>query len=385
MIWLLAAALSLSVGDALSADDPERFTYHRVTNPRSPSPQARAEETEIPSLVSRLKYSSDWSDHARPRLLRQWTQILGKLQPTAADRHWFGDLRQARILKTEDRGSYERIELEIPLERDFFQPHVLLKPKGKGRFPAVIAWTSTTPDYRVPEQWWGQWLAEHGYVVLCGWSHIRNYRDGSSYRDGVSERVYERFGHWLGMGKMVYDVRREAEYLRTLGIVDRERIGFIGFSLSAKTALYVAAFAPEIAAVVSVDPHIAINGGTNWFAPWYLDWTRPFPDIPTPQHTVLSLLDTDPQRPGLEHDHHEILALAAPKPLLILGGSDTEDAGGDSDDHQSWGYVNRALEVYKLYGAGHRLQYVLTGEGHKPNGPLTDEAWRTFFERWLKK
>jgi hypothetical protein len=71
----------------------------------------------------------------------------------------------------------------------------------------------------------------------------------------------------------------------------------MGFSLSAKAAVYIAAFAPEIAAT---DPHIAINGGTNWFAPWYLDWERLVPDIPT--HTVLSMLNPDPAHPGFEHD-----------------------------------------------------------------------------------
>jgi hypothetical protein len=159
----------------------------------------------------------------------------------------------------------------------------------------------------------------------------------------------------------------------------------MGFSLSAKAAVYIAAFTPGIAAVVAIDPHIAINGGTNWFAPWYLDWLRPFPDIPTPQHTVLSLLNPDPARPGFEHDHHELLALAAPKSFLLIGGKgDSEDSGGDSDDLESWGYYNRAKEVYRLLGVPDRLQFVLTTNGHKPNGPEVDAAWRNFLARWLK-
>jgi hypothetical protein len=158
----------------------------------------------------------------------------------------------------------------------------------------------------------------------------------------------------------------------------------MGFSLSAKAAVYIAAFAPEIAATVAIDPHIAINGGTNWFAPWYLDWMRPFPDIPTPQHTVLSLLNPDIARPGFEHDHHELLALAAPRPFLLIGGKrDSEDGGGDSDDRQSWGYYNRAKEVYSLLGVPDRLQFVLTADGHQPNGPEVDPAWRAFIDRWL--
>jgi hypothetical protein len=220
--------------------------------------------------------------------------------------------------------------------------------------------------------------------VLTSWSFIRHYRDGSTYGSGAAEKVYERFGHWLPMAKMVHDARREAEYLRSLKEVDPERIGFIGFSLGAKAAVYVAAFAPEIATTVALDPHIAVNGGTNWYAPWYLDWLRPFPDIPTPEHTVLSLLNPDKSRPGFEHDHHELMALAAPRPFLLIGGrGDCEFCGGDSDDLGSWGYFNRAREVYDLLGVPDRIRFVLTRDGHTPNGPEIDPAWQGFFERWL--
>jgi dienelactone hydrolase len=264
----------------------------------------------------------------------------------------------------------------------------LLLPKnnGAGRFPTVICWTSTTPDYTAPEQWWGQWLVERGYVVLTGWSFIRHYRDGATYGTGAAQKLYDRFGHWLPMAKMVHDAQREAEYLRSLQQVDSRRIGFMGFSLSAKAALYIAAFAPEFKATVAVDPHIAVNGGTNWYAPWYLDWLHLFPDIPTAEHTVLSLLNPDPSRPGFEHDHHEILALAAPRALLIIGGrGDSEDGGGDSDDRQSWGYYNRAKEVYRLMGVPDRLRFVLTSDGHHPNGPAIDPEWRAFLDRYLRR
>jgi len=191
---------------------------------------------------------------------------------------------------------------------------------------------------------------------------------------------------------MVHDVQREVLYLKSRPEVDGSRIGFIGFSLSAKTAVYVGAFAPEIAAVVAVDPHIAINGGTNYYSRWYLDWQHRFPDIQTETYpiselrgTVQSLLNPDPNRPGFERNHHELLAMAAPRPFLLIGGSQSEDQGGDSDDLQSWGYFNRAKEVYELLGIGDRLIFASTSDGHHANGPNIDPAWKTFFERWLKE
>lgn len=365
--------------------EPPRLNQHKVTNRASPAPEPGAENELIPSLIEGLRSAGEWQTIRRPRLVQLWTAILGKLAPNEQDRKWFGDIRKAVIHETTDRGTYTRISLDLPIEKDFLQQHVLLLPKGDGRFPAVICWTSSTPDYTAPEQWWGTWLAEHGYVVLTSWSFIRHYRGDSTYKTGAPEKLYERFGHWLPMAKMVHDAQREAEYLRSFKQVDGKRIGFMGFSLSAKAAVYIAAFAPEIAATVAIDPHIAINGGTNWFAPWYLDWLRPFPDIPTSQHTVLSLLNPDAARPGFEHDHHELLALAAPRPFLLIGGRrDSEDGGGDSDDLRSWGYYNRAKEVYSLLGAPDRLRFVLTTNGHKPNGPEVDPEWRAFLDRWLQ-
>ena len=138
--------------------------------------------------------------------------ILGKIEPQGKDKLWFGDIRKVRVLDTQEKDTYTRIHLEIPLEKDVYQRHLLLVPKGakKGdKRPAVIAWTSSTPDYQMPEQWWGSWLAGKGYVVLTGWSFIRSYRDGTTARNGAADKVYERFGRWLPMGKMVHDVKRE--------------------------------------------------------------------------------------------------------------------------------------------------------------------------------
>lgn len=367
-------------------DNLARLYQHKVTAKHSPAPEPGAESELIPSLVDGLHSPEDWYGKKRPELVRLWTQILGKLEPDARDRRWFGDIRKGVIRDRRELEKYTRLEVDLPIEKDFDQKHLLLLPKnqGSGPFPAVVCWTSTTPDYTAPEQWWGQWLAEHGYVVLTSWSFIRHYRNDTNYASGAAEKVYERFGHWLGMGKMVDDARREAEYLRSLQQVDGGRMGFIGFSLGAKAAVYVAAFAPEFKATVALDPHIAVNGSTNWYDPWYLDWLRPFPDIPTSQHTVLSLLNPDPGRPGFEHDHHELMALTAPRAFLLIGGSQSEDRGGDSDDLESWGYVNRAREVYQLLGVPERIQYVSTNNGHKPTGLAIDPAWQAFFKRWLK-
>jgi dienelactone hydrolase len=286
---------------------------------------------------------------------------------------WFGDVRQARRTSREDMGGYYRYELEIPIEIDFRQKHLLLVPKAAPPTPrpAVICWTSTTPDWREPENWWGEWLAGRGYVVLTSWAYIRHYRHGSTIRTGAQELVHQRFGRWMPLAKMAHDARRQYAYLASMPEVDPGRVGFMGFSLSAKAAVYVAAFVPEIAATVSVDPGLPLRGNTNWGAPWYLDWDREFADIDTPEKTVKSLIG--------DRDHDEVVALAAPRPFLLLGGG----AERHSDGVSTQPLMERAREAYRAAGAGSNIEWALTRDGHAANGPRITPAWQEFIEKHL--
>lgn len=387
----LAVATEVAVPPA-SSRELARRKHHVANSPRTPAPEPGQENTTILSPLlkpngEKVTSAAEWYGTRRPELLKLWTEVLGKTEPNEADRKWFGDITKTIIKSTEEQPGYTRIDLDIPLETDFLQHHLLLIPRdqGRGPFPAVIAWAASSGDYRDPERWWGEYLASNGYVVLSSWSLMRNYRNATTSRTGAPDLLYDRFGRWLPIARMAYDIRRQAQFLKTRPEVDGSRIGFIGFSHSAKAAVYAGAFAPEIQAVVSVDPHIAINGGTNYYDPWYLSWQRKFKDIRTETGTVQSLLNPDIKRPGFERDHHELLAMAAPRPFLLIGGNQSEGDGGHSDDLQSWGYFNRAKEVYELLGIAERLQFASTVDGHKANGPNIDPAWKTFFQRWLKE
>ncbi len=309
-------------------------------------------------------------------LREQWREILGKFEPNSADRKWFVSKMREREIEVLDRGTYLRRHIELPLETDFWQPGLLLLPKDlkRGeRRPTVIAWSSTSPDWQKPEEWWGKWLVEQGFIVLTSWAHIRRYRDNTSFQNGVSEKVYERFGRWAGLSRMVWDVRQQARWLASHTNVDPKRIGFIGSSLSAKTALYVAAFAPEVSTVVSIDPHVPLwDGGTNYEAPWYLDADRKFPDIRTPEQTVRSLLKG--------HDHNELLTLAAPKPLLIIGGNDKKHSDGPS----TLPLIELGAKRYRELGVEERLRFHLLDTGHTPVHPKIDPLWQAFFTRYLR-
>ncbi len=389
--------VGILIGFVLFSEPIQAQAFYHTPPDGSDSRMRHQESQELTSLLvldngETVGSAQAWWTKKRPELVGHWTEILGKLGPTSQDDRWFGDITKIEKSAEVQCDGYRRIEIWLPMEKDVMQPHLLLVPDeaADGKCPAVIAWTSTSPDFRKPEEWWGTWLAKRGFVVLTGWSFIRNYRDGTTYSTGAQERVYERFGHWLSMGKMVHDVQREVEFLKSIPQVDPARIGFIGFSLSAKTALYVAALAPEIKATVSIDPHIPIFGASNYHSPWYLDFERSFDDIQTEDYpdeskrgTIWSLLDTDPSTPGFERNHHELLAMAAPRSLMIIGCSTDKVSAPHSDDRQSVGYVERAEEVYRLLSMEDRFQYVPLTCGHKAISPDIDEAWQSFFLKWL--
>ena len=387
--FTLVSLLGFSLASLAPAETGNlgRLTYHPWV--RGPSRQPGQHLMEIPSALvlengETAGSEEDWYALRRPELVELWTRILGKLGPAPEDRRWFGDITQVKVHSRQEREGYTRVHLGLPMEVDFLQDHLLLLPtnQGAGPFPAVIAWAATSSNYDAPEQWWGAYLARRGFVVLTSQSFIKKYRDDRSFRNGVHEPLYSRFGHWLPMGKMVHDVSREVEYLKSLPEVDADRIGFMGFSLSAKAAIYAAALVPELKATVSFDPGVALNGRTNWFKPWYLDWLKRFPGIPTqdyPIHdlrgTVLSLLNPNVRRPGLERNHHELMAMCAPRAFMLIGGR--------MDDLHNEGYCNRAAEVYDFLGVPDRYEYVPTPDGHSANGPRIDPAWQRFLHKWL--
>src|ERR1041384_325236 len=108
-----AVALLALIVSAVNAQN-----QHRVTNRSSPAPEPGAEKEPIPSLIAGLHSADEWRTVRRPQLMRLWTSILGKLGPDEKDLRWFGDIRQAVVREKADRGTYTRIALDLPIEKD---------------------------------------------------------------------------------------------------------------------------------------------------------------------------------------------------------------------------------------------------------------------------
>jgi dienelactone hydrolase len=224
----------------------------------------------------------------------------------------------------------------------------LLRPadiRKEEKRPALVALHATTRDTidqiagvkgRESRQL-GLQLAQRGFVVFCPrcflWQSVTNYKDAVA-------NFKKRHPKTLGMHKMLYDAIRGVDVLESLPYVDANRIGAVGHSLGAKETLYLAAFDERIKAAVASEGGIGFTF-TNWDAPWYLG-----PAI------------RDPKFP---RNHHELLALIAPRPFLILAG---EKGPGAADGDRTWPYLVAARKVYRLHAGPVRLGMYNHRAGH---------------------
>jgi hypothetical protein len=205
----------------------------------------------------------------------------------------------------------------------------LLKPARQDRpAPGVVVFHSTVdPSIRQSAgvegdlaKAFGLKLARQNCVALCPRNFLwRN--DGKFAPRRQLRRFQQRHPGAKGMAKMLFDAMLALDILAGLPEVDSRRLGAVGHSLGAKEVLYLAAFDERVRVAVSSEGGIGLRF-SNWHAPWYLG--------------------RQIRQRDFTHDHHEVLALVAPRAFLLVGG---DSADGD----QSWPYLEAVLPVYQLY------------------------------------
>lgn len=336
VIWAIVSSSSGSAGDV-------PWLKEVTTAPLNPV-------AENPGRIETLLQDTDrkpvlriqeWEKH-RQTIRDRWIRFLGPMpepRPAVA----------MEILRTESLPTIIRKLVRYEGEPGIFVEGYLLLPKaaaeGTMKFPAVLAMHPTT-NATIDDiagisgqdtKQFGLALAQRGFIVFCPRCFL--WQDVSSLNEAVAKHR-ERHPNTTGMAKMLYDAMRGIDVLESLPQVDRTRIGAIGHSLGAKEALYLAAFDERIKAAAASEGGIGFRS-TNWDAPWYLGEAIRDPEFPL--------------------NHHQLLALIAPRPFLILGG---ESGPGAADGDRSWPLINAALPVWKLYGEPTRLGLLNHHEGH---------------------
>jgi dienelactone hydrolase len=304
-----------------------------------------------------------WQSH-RAGLRQAWVDFLKPL-----------DLpRKKPVLKVlaEDRtGGCLRQIVQYESEPGEKVEGCLIKPEPcPGKRPGVVVLHPTTPGtFREPAGFegdrygaFGLRLAQRGLVTFSPrcflWpnSKVLLQSESEAERQRPSAEVVRldrsravaelatRHRGAKGMAKMLWDASRALDVLQSLAEVDAGRLGAVGHSLGAKESLYLAAFDDRVRGAMFSEGGIGIRF-SNWDAPWYLG--------------------ADVLRPDFGHDHHELLALIAPRAMLIVGGeSGGPNPSGVVDGDRSWPYVDAALPIYRLYGGPARIGLLNHHQGH---------------------
>jgi len=289
----------------------------------------------------------------RATLLQSWHACMGEFSPAKAP-------LKTEIVTTEEFPDFVRQLVRYQIEDGITTEAYLLTPKPAARtFPAVVVFHQTTRtnirqaaglDESKPELNQGVQLVRRGYVVLCPRCFI--FEDGAYEAGGFARnvaRMRQRHPDWTGLARMSWDAVRAADFLASLPHVDRARIGAIGHSLGAREALYAAAFDERYRAVVFNEGGIDLHRG-NWARVWYLG-----PQILQPDFAL---------------EHHQLLALIAPRAFLLLAG--------DAEDHDaSRVFIEAARPVYRLFGAEKNLGWFNHHAGHRypPEARTVAEAF----------
>ncbi|MEX0728672.1 MAG: dienelactone hydrolase family protein [Planctomycetaceae bacterium] len=197
-------------------------------------------------------------------------------------------------------------------------------------------------------------LARRGFVVFCPRCFL--WQDVESLDEAI-RKFRKRHPHTLCMRKMLYDAMRAVDVLLTLPEVDPRRIGATGHSLGGKKTLYLAAFDDRIRAAV------ASEGGTG----------LPFTDWEDERYLGKGI-----QAEGFSLNHHQLIAMMAPRAYLILAGESGPPAPSTDDGDRSWQLIEPALPVYGFYSGTPRVGLYNHRQGHT----LSPKAFERMAE-WL--
>lgn len=359
-----------------------RATRPTITRPQTGSPEL----LELLNPTGAAIHGVPWGTR-RAGILDVLREFMGSPPAAAAP-------LDARVLREERTPTHVRRQVSYRAGTGETIPALLLLPHGaQGRLPAVLCPHQTTQEAKRepaglagnPEQFTALRLVERGYVTLT-WDAIGfgERHDPASGHYGDAVPFYEAYPRWSFLGKMIADASRGIDYLRTLDVVDPARIGCMGHSHGGITTLFT----------IALDDRIAAGAANCGFDTFRIDgnvfrWSHATALLPKlgfflrSPYINMDLYRAVPDSEVIQtpFDMHEVLALAAPRPLLLSTSDDDfvfPNAGWSARKS-----LSRVRPVYGALGAADRLDAVFFSAGHRlpPDILMRAGDW---LDRWLK-
>ena len=345
------------------------------------------------SLIADLTYPLAWGN-SDIRDFDAWKQkardkVLDcMLAPPPAPANGY----DVKVLYEEQRNGYKARKLEIRLSRYYTVPAYLLIPDGKGPFPAVnvlhdhgahlfigkekVIRPLVCEDSVVvkdAEEWvknyegqyFGDYLAQHGYVVFSSDAPMWGER---GQKEGPRRDRYDMIaGNMMMYGidlsaYMTYDDIRATDYLASLSEVDPKRIGCTGWSMGAYRTWMLSA----------LSDHIKAGAAVCWMVT--TDEQLSFRYSRTENGGFANCL------PGLRRwlDYPHVASIACPKPMLFINGSQDKlfPVAGVKKAFQTM------HEVWDSQGVGDRIETELWEMPHSC-GLRSQQRVLLFFQKYL--
>lgn len=229
-------------------------------------------------------------------------------------------------------------------------------PEGEGPFPAVIGigrGSGSLPAEIFTSR--GIVLIPFNFTQVMAHGQKRgNEPINQLYPELISMGAYAAWA-W-GVSRLIDGLELVSNELR----IDLKHLAVTGCSFAGKMALYAGAFDERIALT------IAQESGGGGAAAWRVSQSLPV-KVETLgatshvwfQESMFQFADTNVSK--LPFDHHELMAMVAPRALLVLGNPDFVWLADES------GYVScrAAHEVWKTFGIPDRFGFsIVAGHGH---------------------
>jgi dienelactone hydrolase len=302
-----------------------------------------------------------WKDERQKIRAQLWT-LLGKLPPRPSR-------PEVAILSREDRGEYLLERFQFNNGAGATVPGYLLLPKQtSGKAPAILYCHWHGGEYEIgkeevfradhtPQQP-GPVLAARGFAVMAIDAYCFGERNGQGpggplEKGGAGELTASKFNLWLGRtlwGMILRDDLMALDYLCSRPEIDQARIAVTGMSMGATRSWWLMALDERINTGVAVAcltryQNLIQHQGLKYHGIYYY--------VPG----ILNHFDTE-----------AVVALIAPRPLLLMNGD--KDEGSPADGIRI--IEDKVRSVYQLYDAKNTLENALyPGLGHE----YTPQMW----------
>ncbi len=251
-------------------------------------------------------------------------------------------------------------------------------PSGSGPFPVVIGMNSRTGSLSAN-------LFSDVIQIPFNHDQVVSYANGSGSINASDPyfRLYPntnigKYSAWSwGISRLIDGI----EIVKAQMNADPKRICVTGCSYAGKMALFAGAFDERVALTIAQESG---GGGINSWRTSQAFTTRTGTNIEKIDNTNYSWFKSSMRtlNPNtLPHDHHELIAMIAPRAFLALGNPGFEWLGDES------GYKScmAALEVWKAMGAEDRFGFDFTGgHNHCAAASTQNNSVTAFVNKFLK-